>query len=284
VVALDIAALLRSRVGTEPAGILGYDFLSKYVIRLDYAGRTLEFYRPDVFEYQGEGKAVPVRFESNIPAVQLAVEDSIVGWWRLDTGASYPMFHGPSVAEFSLAERTGIETVTGGVGGSSRARLVRFGKLELAGYLIANPVIAVPLDSARGALAAAGFVGTLGVTVLRNFVLYLDYPRSRIILEPGADFGKQFAVDRSGLSLVQTDSLGLRVLHVAPGTPADEAGLLVDDEILAIDGQAPEGFGGGLREAREMLRAEPGTSYAFRIRRDGQELELELTLRDLFED
>jgi hypothetical protein len=282
-VALDIVRLTRNRVGTEPAGILGSDFLAHYVTRLDYADRTLEFYEPDVFEYRGEGKAVAMRLENNIPAVRLAVEDSIVGWWRLDTGASYPIFHGPTVAAFGLAERTGVEVLAGGVGGPSLARLVRFGKLELAGYTIHDPVIAVPLDSAQGALATSKFVGTLGVPVLRNFVLYLDYRGNRIIFEPGADFGKRFSNDRSGLTLGQTDSAGLRVLHVSPATPADSAGFRTDDEILAIDGRAPEEFG-GVRGAKELLRAESGTAYVFSVRRDGADLKLELTLRNLFEN
>jgi hypothetical protein len=282
-IALDIVRLTRNRVGTEPAGILGSDFLARYVTRLDYAGRTLEFYEPDVFEYKGGGKAVPMRFENNIPAVRLAVDDSIVGWWRLDTGASYPVFHGPSVAEFGLAERTGVEVLAGGVGGASLARLVGFGKIELAGYTIPDPVIAVPLDWAQGALAASEYVGTLGVPVLRNFVLYLDYHDNRVIFEPGADFGKRFPNDGSGLTLGQTDSTGLRVLHVSPAAPADQAGFRKDDEILAIDGKAPEEFG-GVRGAKELLRAEPGTAYVFSVRRDGAELELKLTLRELFKD
>ncbi len=282
IVALDVAALLRGRVGTEPAGILGYDFLARHVTRLDYAGRVVEFYDPDSFEYRGEGGEVPMKFERNIPAVQLAVEDSIVGWWRLDTGASFPVFHVPGVAEFGLAERTGVERPIAGVGGTKRGRLVRFDKVELAGYVVEDPVMVVPLDSIRGPLASAGYVGAMGGAVLRNFTLYLDYPGRRLFVEPSAEFGREFATDRSGLSLV-SDSSGLRVFHVAPGTPADEAGFRVDDAVMTIDARTPAEFG-GVGAARELLRAEPGTGYTFRVRRGDDELDLGLTLRDLFAD
>lgn len=281
-VALDIAALLRSRAGTEPGGILGYDFLARYVTRIDYAQRTISFIEPDRFEYQGPGSETPMRLEANIPAVRLTVEDSIVGWWRLDTGASFPSFHGPSVVEFGLADRTGVETVAGGVGGASRSNLVRFDRIELAGHVIKDPIIAVPLEATRGALASPGFVGTLGASVLRNFVVYLDYPGRRVILEPGDEFGRRPALDRSGLTLAWDDTLGLRALHVAPGTPAEQAGFATGDRILAVDGRTPDEIG-GVRRVRELLRAEPGSVYAFRVRRNQAELELKLSLAELFE-
>ena len=41
--------------GFEVVGILGYDFLSRFMTRIDYANETLSFYEPDEFEYRGNG-------------------------------------------------------------------------------------------------------------------------------------------------------------------------------------------------------------------------------------
>jgi len=39
-------------------GALGYDFLSRFVTRIDYARQTVSFYRPEKFRYQGPGMVI----------------------------------------------------------------------------------------------------------------------------------------------------------------------------------------------------------------------------------
>ena len=281
-VALGITQLMRRNTGTEPAGILGHDFLSRFVTRIDYAAQTVTFYRPGEFEYEGEGAALPMTFTCNIPAVEMTVEDSCRGMWRLDIGASFSTFHQQSAARYRLAERPGVDRMAGAVGGLQRVRLVRFDHAELAGTRVEGPVIAVPLEEPVGALAVAELDGTLGNSILRNFTVYLDYPGQRVVLEKGGDFGTPFVLDRSGLQVVRSDSGGYQVQYVAADTPAAAAGFLAGDEVIAVGGRSPEEVG-GLSALRELMRAEPGTRYRFRVRRAGEDVELELVLAELLD-
>ena len=69
-VVLGIAELMRRNTGTEPAGILGYDFLSRFVTRVDFAGQTVTFFRPEDFVYRGSGRTIPMGTEANIPVLE----------------------------------------------------------------------------------------------------------------------------------------------------------------------------------------------------------------------
>lgn len=50
--------LLKEAYGLDVAGVLGYDFLSRFVTRIDYAGEKISFYSPDAFTYSGDGKII----------------------------------------------------------------------------------------------------------------------------------------------------------------------------------------------------------------------------------
>ncbi|MFO7649735.1 MAG: retropepsin-like aspartic protease [bacterium] len=170
-VVLDIAEMMREAIGTAPAGIIGYDFISRFVTRIDFAEQSVTFYRPEEFEYRGDGKQVTMRLAGNIPTVEMAVDGAGTGWWRLDIGASVSTFHHQGVLKYRLAELPGVQRVARGVGGRQRVNWVRLGHAELAGYRVEKPLFSVPLEGAGGALASSNVAGTLGNSVLRNFSL-----------------------------------------------------------------------------------------------------------------
>ncbi len=280
-VVLDIASLMRRNTGTEPAGILGYDFISRFVTKVDFAGKEVIFYPPESFSYQGPGRPVPMRLAANIPTVEAEVAGVAQGWWRLDLGASVATFHRHVVEQHGLADRPGVDRMAGGVGGLRRMRLVRFDRATLAGFAVEGPIISVPLEGGRGALAATDVIGTLGNSVLRNFTLYLDYRNKRVIFERGGDFGSELVLDRSGLQVGRTDDGTFTVICAAPGTPADEAGFKNGDVIESVNGMSPEAPG-GLGRLRELFRAAPGTRYEVGVRRGDENLSLNLVLAEIF--
>jgi hypothetical protein len=279
-VVLEIAELMRRNTGTEPAGILGYDFISRFVTKVDFAGNEVTFYLPESFSYQGPGREVSMRLAANIPAVEVEVAGVPQGWWRLDLGASVATLHRHAVEQYGLADRAGVDRMAGGVGGLQRMRLVRFEHATLAGFRVEGPIISVPLEGDRGALAATEVVGTLGNSVLRNFTLYLDYRNNRAIFERGGNFGSELVLDRSGLQVSLTDDGGFTVVCAALNTPAEKAGFKAGDTIEAVDGRSPEALG-GIGRLREMLRAAPGTRYRFAVRRGDASLSLNLVLANL---
>ncbi len=277
VIALSISPLFRRLVGTDVAGILGYDFLSRFVTRIDYAGKRVSFYLPDSFRYAGRGETLAAPLANNMPTMEATVDGRYAGRWRLDIGATASSFHYPFARDHGLLDRDGPVVTATGAGGGIDVRQVRFDSIALGRYTVSRPLMSVPLASGKGALSSAELVGNLGNDVLRRFVLYLDYARHRVILEPGKDFRRDFPHDRSGLGLMISDSGAVTVAYAAAGTPAADAGLEPGDVILTANGRPV-----GLESLRRSLRQRPGTKYVLGIERGDACQSLTITLRDIY--
>ena len=78
-----------------------------------------------------------------------------------------------------------------------------------------------------------------------------------------------------GLAAREDGGQGAIITNVQPGSPADKAGILIDDVVLAVDGEPIDGQAGLVAAIRD---AEPGQTVKIEIFRDGQRLIFEATL------
>lgn len=74
---------------------------------------------------------------------------------------------------------------------------------------------------------------------------------------------------------VAHDGSGLQVMEVNSGSSAEEAGLLVDDVIIAIEGQDASGM--TTTEARNLVRGKEGTKVELKVWRSGETLTMSVT-------
>ena len=283
VAALDFVGLFRRLSDLEVLGILGYDFLSRFVTRVDYANETLTLFDPESFEYTGHGTVLDAPLVDNTFRAEATVDGVHTGIWMLDLGAGGLYFHTRYARASGLGRSEGVLGVMSGAGGRALRRYSRYGTIEFGGYTVAEPVIASAdcKMAAGGELREGELAGNLGNTLFRHFVLYLDYDRQQVIVEKGEDFGKDFPTDMSGLQLWRPEE-ACEVLYVSPGTPAEEAGFREGDIVVSIDGTGVDRFD-GLVALHALLTEKPGTEHAFVVDRDGETVALRLVLRDLFE-
>ena len=277
-VAINIAGLMK-RGGIEVAGILGYDFLSRFVTRIDYAGRVISFYDPADFKYQGSGTVVSAPLRGNIFALPMTVAGKHSGIWSLDLGASGTSFFYSYAEANGLLDVKGLDALAGGAGGYFRTRSSKYPSAEIAGFTLGEQIISIPLEKS-GAFGQREEMGNIGNDILRHFVLYLDYQRQQLIFEKGTDFDKKFPVGKSGLGLIVADSGEYEVFFVVDGTPAEEAGFAKGDVVKSINGIPATSFD-GLIAISELFKGKAGTVYTIEATRGGEPRRMELKLRDL---
>jgi C-terminal processing protease CtpA/Prc len=112
--------------------------------------------------------------------------------------------------------------------------------------------------------------------LLRRFRVFLDYERSRLVLEKSGSFDEPFASDASGLTLVAEGAEldRVRVAGVVRGSPGEEAGIRAGDRILTVDGKP-------VADLPELNRKflEVGRRWALHLDRDGRGVEVRLRSR-----
>ncbi|MCP4685251.1 MAG: PDZ domain-containing protein [bacterium] len=277
---MDIASLIK-KGGMEASGILGYDFISRFVLKIDYANKTMSLYDPETFEYSGPGNRIDAPVKGSILTVPVTVDGSYTGQWCIDLGAGGISMHYPFAEKHGLLERSGVEGVSYGAGGEIISRTVQFESIELAGFAVADPRIDMPLEDPIGGFGDEELDGNLGSSLLRRFTLYLDYTGQQVIVEKGEDFDREFRTEKTGLQIMLDDEGRHEVVIVPPGTPGDKAGFRKGDIILAVNDIDIEHIK-DLTALSRIRSAEAGTKLKFTILREDREKDLKVKLKNLY--
>jgi hypothetical protein len=226
-------------------GILGYDFLSRYVVEVDYPHRTLSLYDPRGYIYAGRGTSIPFKLEGNwitVPVtIAVAGRAPIETTIQIDSGARGDLaFNRPFVEKHQLltAVSKTFPGIRYGVGGEAPQLMCRIQSLQLGPFVIKNPITALS-QAKKGATASSRGAGTISGNILRRFKVIFDYARKQMILEPSPDFSDPFEYDMSGVILKASgrDFKTPTIYRVFPNSPAEQAGLLEGDVIVSINGR-----------------------------------------------
>jgi len=278
VAVIDMNELIR-RLGLDVVGILGFDFLSRFVTKVDFANELVSFYEPEKFEYISEGHVLGMHIYNKIFSVQATLDGTHAGSWTFDLGASTTFLDGRYALREGYAKKDGVIHMGHGAGNEFQAKDIRCDSIQFAGFTVYEPEISFSYGGTDTNFTADQ-IGVLGNTLFRNFVLYCDYAGERLIVERGGKFNQPWSVDNSGLQIAWSDNHEVEVSFVSPDTPAEKSGFVKGDILRSINGINVDLLG-GVTAIRELLKAEPGTTYEFVVDRAGENKRLMLKLTRL---
>jgi len=267
--------------GVRVDGVLGVELFKRLVVQVDYAARELLLADAATFVAPPAATSLPITFFGHFPGIAAEL-DGLAGQFWLDTGNRGGLvLLAPFVEEHELAARyatSPLTTIGWGIGGRVQGQLARGGRLALGTLVVDAPVLRLPIADG-GALAIRHVAGNIGGEILRRFVVTFDYARRIVHLVAGESAARPFDVDRSGL-WINRHADGAIIGAVMAGSPADAAGLRVDDVIAAVDGEAASAIGlDALR--RRLAESSAGRGVTFDALRGSEEIQAALVLRDL---
>lgn len=262
-------------------GILGYDFLSRFVTRIDYANQSITFYDKASFSYKGNGIIIDAPLKNNTFTVPVVVDKRLKGRWSLDVGATDASFYFKYAKKHGLLPKKGITGAKRGMGGVFLQKKVRFDEFVFEGVgggvshrlRLDSPVFSIPLS--HNVSSIGELVGNLGNSILKHFVLYLDYDKQQIILEPGKWFNLSFKQDLSGITVGLSEQGEPMISYLDPKAYASRQGFREGDVFVAIN-NAPLSQVNGVRSVKKILMERTSKPLKITVRRGDSLLDLSL--------
>jgi hypothetical protein len=273
--------------GVNIHGIFGADIFRRFVVKVDYDRKVITLYDPGHFQRPAGYMELQLEINRGKPYVKANAlfGDSTNADLKLllDTGANLPLLlHTNTHPNLNLPEEVIRSQFGRGLGGELRGFVGRLQELQLQGYTFNNVVttfqdISPELDSAY----LNNRNGLVGNPMLSRFSLIIDYIREKCYIKPNRDFDEDFRFDRSGL-LLAASGIHLDdyiVYGVVPGSPAEEAGIQVGDEIVKVNWW-PVGFY-SLQGLTRKLQGRVGKKIRLKIKRKDEKFKVRFRLRDL---
>jgi predicted aspartyl protease len=281
VAVLPLPRYLTDRGNRPPiAGFIGYELLTRFVVRLNYDDGTLTLRPERDFRYEGNGVRVPLGFNAKTPVVPAAA-DGTAGKFVVDTGST-----GALTLRRAFVEDHGLEAhhpsalriKSIGAAGPFETILMRLDRFDIGESRIDRPATRFASIEKEG-LPFTDVDGSIGYEILRQFVITFDYRRGELWFERSSAFGTRTGQGGAGFQAVTMEGAGFGVTTVLPNTAAAEAGLQVSDVITEIDGLSTVSMSQG--EFAERMRRPVGTLVRLGTVRDGMLRPVALTLKDV---
>ncbi len=203
---------LSSKMGTTIHGIIGYNLLKDFVVKINYKTKKIDFYKPESFKYKKCKKCevLPIQFYRKKPFVEVNVQLDTVNNVQtpvkmlVDSGGSDALWlFENSKAAIKTPLKYFNDLLGEGLSGSIYGNRSRIPKLIIGNYEIERPTVSF-LDtlSTQNARKLKERNGSIGGNILKRFKVWIDYPNKKITLRKNASFKNDFNYNMSGLDIV----------------------------------------------------------------------------------
>ncbi|MGA0604554.1 aspartyl protease family protein [Phenylobacterium sp. VNQ135] len=225
-------------IGRPLPVILGKEVLNALTVQLDFQGQTITFHDPVRYRAPAGVVPVPVTNVAGLHAIPVSIEggEPVLMDFDLGNGQAllvYPRLWKPAGM---LSDRKVSKGMSGGVGGQRPRSVATVRSLTLAGVEF-HDIPATFGDEDNSSFNVGNSSGNVGMPILSRFELTTDYARNRILLKPRLDAAAApFAKDRTG-ALARFVDGAFKIAVVAPGSPAEAAGLKPGQVIEAVNGR-----------------------------------------------
>lgn len=270
--------LLSSVYGIRIDGIMGYSFLRRYIVVVNYETMQLAVYSPGSYPYQRNGYFLHPIF-SNLPMQRVEVKDSrqVAARYYFDTGAGLCMLFSQTFIDDSTwinKKRKLYPTQAEGLGGKKNMSLTVVKEVKLGPYRFRKVPVYI-FDDEYNVTSYPVLGGLIGNDIMRRFNLVLNYPEQTIHIKPNSHYNDAFDYSYTGLGMYVVDGM-IKVIDIIPGSPADKAGFKADDLIIGVGNNLSNDI-----QAYKNLMQNTSSRVQVVVRRKGQLYTLKMAIKSI---
>jgi hypothetical protein len=270
--------ILSSVYGEKIDGIIGYSFISRYIIKIDYDSLHISVYTKGRIKYPRGGYLMkPILV--NIPVASAMVRDveEVNGRFYFDTGAGMCLLLSSDFVEDSVILRSKSKwyySQAEGLGGKTPMKQGILRQFKFGPYKFRN-IPTYIFDDEYNITSYPYLGGLIGNDLLRRFNLIINYGARDIHLTPNSHFRDPFDYSYTGLGMYYVDG-EVRILDVMTGSPAEKAGMKVGDVILAVQNS----FNKSIQDYKNLMQT-PGERIKVLVNRNGEPVILTMKVMNL---
>ncbi len=229
--------ILTSVYGIKIDGIIGYTFLRRYLVVINYEKYRLEILSQGAYKYPRGGHTLHPRF-STLPVQPVSIKEQqkLISNFYFDTGAGLCFLLSEQFAKDSMVfndRKKSYPTLAQGLGGKAEMNITTLKEVKIGPYRFRN-VPAYIFNDPYNATSYPQVSGLIGNDLMRRFTVILNYAKREIYIKPNSFYRDSFDYSYTGLGIYMVDKK-ITVLDIMKNSPAEKAGLHIGDVIVGVN-------------------------------------------------
>lgn len=244
--------ILTEVYGIRVDGIIGYSFLRRFIVAIDYDKHQISVYTPGKFNYPREGIFLHPEF-ATIPVTEHEITDarSLISRLYFDTGAGLCIMLSEQYMKDSsllVPHKKVVSTQVEGIAGKITMRLSTIKRVKIGPYRFRKVPVHIYKDSVN-VFNYPEQAGLIGNDLLRRFNKVINYPDRTIHLTPNSHMREDFDYSYTGMNYYYIDGRVV-ITEVQQGSPAEKAGFQPGDVIFGINSN----FSNNIQQYKALLQ------------------------------
>jgi hypothetical protein len=225
---------LSAAAGRPIVALIGSDLFDNFVVDIDFVRKMVGVEKLQSPIPNSGASIIPLLREAagnRVIPISIGRQTAIPAIF--DLGSDTPLYVSPAYVEQHglLKGLRSSTSLSAGAEGLELNTTAVMHEVRIGQFVLRDVPVEVPKKWGRGIPAV------VGLPILERFNLGVNFSANQLSLRPiESVLNTGFRKDRSGIGAAR-DGDQLRVIHVAPGSPAESAGLKVGDVIVAINGR-----------------------------------------------
>ena len=270
--------LLTSVYGERIDGIVGYSFLSRYIVFINYDSMKIAVHTNGRIRYPKGGYLMkPILNTIPVTGAQIKENNEVNARFYFDTGAGMCLLLSSDFVEDSIVLRSKKKwhaSQAEGLGGKAQMKQGVVKQIRLGPYKFRN-IPAYIFDDDYNITSYPYLGGLVGNDLLRRFNLIINYEKKDIHLLPNSHFREEFDYSYTGLGMYVVDG-AIRVVDVMQNSPAEKAGFLPNDIVVSVSNN----FSGNIQVYKNLMQ-NPGQKIKVMVYRNSGPVVLTLKIMSL---
>ncbi len=270
--------LLSGVYGLKIDGIIGFSFLHRYIVRINYDLQEMEVFTNGSYKYPKGGHMLRPSI-AGLPMQYASLKESkdVSARFFLDTGAGLCLLLSEEFCTDSSVlslKRKRFKTVTEGLGGKKEMEMTVLKEFKIGPYKFKKVPIYV-FEDEFNVTAYPYLAGLIGNDLLRRFNVVINYSAREFHLMPNSHIREPFDYSYTGMGLY---ALGDEVIvsDVLSGSPADLAGLKEGDVVLGMNNMLTN----NLMTYKTLLQ-QAGSKVKIIVKRNNELMEVKMSVKSI---